>query len=82
MVGPVPRNHGRNTTLVAALSLEGLKAAMTLEGAMDRLAFDVFVDQVLGPSIKPGQVVVWDNLSVHKSADAQRRIEAAGGQLL
>jgi len=81
-VGTVPRNHGRNTTLVVALSLDGLKVAMTLEGAMDRLAFDVFDDQVLGPSLKPGQVVVWDNLSVHKSADAQRRIEAAGGQLL
>jgi transposase len=80
-VGTVPRNHGRNTTLVVALSLDGLKVAMTLEGAMDRLAFDVFVDQVLGPSLKPGQVVVWDNLSVHKSADAQRRIEAAGCQL-
>jgi transposase len=81
-VGTVPRNHGRNPTLVAALSLDGLTAAMTLEGAMDRLAFDVFVDQVLGPSLKPGQVVVWDKLSVHKSADARRRIEAAGGQLL
>ncbi len=49
---------------------------------MDRCAFDAFVDQVLAPCLKPGHVVVWDNLSVHKSADAQRRIEARGGQLL
>lgn len=82
VVGTVPRNHGRNTTLVAALGLGGITAAMTVEGAMDRGAFDVFVDQILGPSLRPGQVVVWDNLSVHKSAVAQRRIEARGCQLL
>jgi transposase len=82
VVGTVPRNHGPNTTLVAALSLDGITAAMTREGAIDRCAFDAFVDQVLAPRLKPGQVVVWDNLSVHKSADAQRRIEARGCQLL
>lgn len=82
VVGTVPRNHGPNTTLVAALSLGGITAAMTVEGALDRPAFDAFVDQVLEPRLVPGQVVVWDNLSVHKSADAQRVIEAAGCQLL
>lgn len=81
-MGTVPCNHGPNTTLVAALGLDGVLAAMTVEGAMDRCAFDAFVDQVLVPRLKPGQVVVWDNLSVHKSLDAQRRIEARGGQLL
>ncbi len=49
---------------------------------MDRLAFDVFVERVLAPSLRPGQVVIWDNLNVHKSADAQRRIAACGCQLL
>ncbi len=82
VVGRAPRNHGPNTTLVAALSLDGITAAMTLEGAMDRLAFDVFVAEVLVPSLRPGQVVIWDNLSVHKSADAQRLIDARGCQLL
>jgi len=82
VVGSVPRNHGPHTTLVAARSLEGITAAMTVEGAMDRLAFDVFVDQILGPSLVPGQVVIWDNLSVHKSAVAQRVIAAHGCQLL
>jgi len=82
VVGTVPRNHGPNTTLVAALGLDGVLAAMTVEGAMDRRAFDAFVDQVLVPRLKPGHVVVWDNLSVHKSADALRRIEARGGQLV
>lgn len=82
VVGVVPRNHGPNTTLVAAMGLDGITAAMTVEGAMERCAFDAFVTQVLAPSLHPGQVVVWDNLSVHKSDDAQRRIEDRGCQLL
>lgn len=82
VVSRAPRNHGSNTTLIAALSLDGITAAMTVEGAMDRLAFDVFVTEVLAPSLTPGQVVVWDNLNVHKSADAQRLITARGCQLL
>ncbi len=82
VVGTAPRNHGKNTTLVAALTLDGVLAAMTVEGAMDRGAFDAYVAQVLVPSLHPGQVVVWDNLSVHKSEDAQRRIAARGCQLL
>ncbi len=82
VVGPVPRNHGPNTTLVAALTLEGITAAMTLEGAADRDAFEVFVEQVLCPTLTPGQLVIWDNLSVHKSATAHRLITARGGRIL
>lgn len=82
VVGTAPRNHGSNTTLVAALSLDGIPAAMTVEGAMDRLAFDVFVTEILAPSLRPGQIVIWDNLSVHNSAVAQQWIEARGCQLL
>jgi transposase len=82
VVGMAPRNHGKNTTLVAALTLEGITAAMTVEGAMDRLAFDAFVARVLVPALRPGQIVIWDNLSVHKSDEAQRRIAAAGCHLL
>ncbi len=78
VVGTVPRNHGPNTTLVAAMSAAGLTAAMTLDGALDRDAFDVFVEHILVPSLAPGQIVIWDNLSVHKSALAQRLIEARG----
>ena len=82
VVGTAPRNHGKNTTLVAALSLDGITAAMTVEGALDRPAFDAFVDQVLAPRYCPGQIVIWDNLSVHKSATAQQVITAAGCHLL
>jgi transposase len=74
--------HGSETPLVAALSLDGISAAMTVEGAMGRLAFDVFVDRILVPRLRPGQIVVWDNLSVDKSDDAQRAIAAGGCQVL
>ena len=70
VIGTVPRNHGPTTTLIAALSATGISAAMTVEGAMDRAAFDVCVAQVLVPTLTPGQTVVWDNLSVHKSVTA------------
>ena len=82
VIGTAPRNHGPNTTLAAALSLDGITAAMTVEGAMDRAAFDVFVAEVLVPALQPGQVVIWDNLNVHKSDDAEARIAARGCQLL
>jgi transposase len=81
VVGTAPRNHGPNTTVIAALSPAGIPAAMTVEGAIDRLAFDAFVQKVLVPSLRPGQTVIWDNLSVHKSATAQKLIEAAGCQV-
>lgn len=82
VVGAVSRNHGKNTTLVAALSLAGITAAMTVEGAIDRGAFDVFVERILVPRLHPGQIVVWDTLSVHTSDDAQRLINAHGCHLL
>jgi transposase len=82
VVGAAPRNHGPNTTLLAAMSPAGIIAAMTLEGAADRDAFEVFVAQVLVPTLGPGQTVIWDNLSVHKSADARQLIEAAGCRLV
>ncbi len=82
VVGAVPRNHGANTTLFAALSLDGITAAMTLEGAADRAAFDVFVEHVLGPTPTPGQLVIWDNLSVHKSVTAARLLAARGCRVL
>lgn len=82
VVGTVPRNHGPNTTLVAALSLDGITAAMTLEGAADRAAFDVFVAEILAPTLTPGQLVIWDNLSVHKSAVAARLLAERGCRVL
>lgn len=80
--GSVPRNRRANTTLLAGLSLDGIQAPMILEGAVDPLAFETYVEHVLAPSLKPGQVVVLDNLSVHTGVRVRQMIEARGGQIL
>jgi transposase len=74
-VGSVPRNHGTPTTLISALSPDGIQAALTLPGAVDKLAFRVFVRDILGPTLRPGQVVLTDNLSVHHDPDVRALVE-------
>jgi transposase len=80
--GYVPRNHTRNTTLVAALTLAGLDAPMVLAGAMDREAFVAWLRHILVPTLSAGQVVVMDNLNVHKGGQVRAIIEAHGCQLV
>ena len=80
--GSVPRNWGKNTTLIAGLTLSGIQAPFILEGAVDTLAFETYVEHVLVPSLRPGQVVVLDNLSVHKGERVRQMIEAKGCQVL
>jgi transposase len=77
-VGSVPRNTPPNTTLIAAMSTAGMGAAMVLEGATDTVAFEVYVRQFLVPTLRPGQVVVLDNLSAHKHSLVRTLIEACG----
>ena len=81
-VGRAPRNRGQNTTIVGALSVAGIGAAMTLEGAADRLAFEAFVEFFLVPNLKAGQIVVMDNLSIHKGPKVRSLIEECGCNLL
>ena len=81
-VGSVPRNHGQNTTLVAALTPAGLQAPWAIEGAIDTAAFERYVTDVLGPTLRPGQLVILDNLSVHKAAPIRQAIEARHCELL
>jgi transposase len=81
-VGSVPRNHGKNTTLVAALTPAGLQAPWTIEGAMDTEAFERYIQEVLGPTLRPGQLVILDNLSVHKAVRIREAIEAHDCELL
>lgn len=76
--GRVPRNHQRNTTLVAALSVAGVGAAMTRAGAMDRAAFLAWLGQGVLPTLTPGQIVVRDNLSVHRGAQVREVVEGYG----
>lgn len=77
-VGKTPRNHDKNVTRIAALTPQGMGAAMTLDGAADTAAFLAYLQQVLVPTLTPGQVVVLDNLSVHRNAEVRRVIAAAG----
>lgn len=82
-VGRVPRGQWQSVTFVGTLTLNGMgRAALSYDGPLDRPVFDAFVDQFLVPTLRPGQTVILDNLSVHKSAHAKAAIEAAGCHLL
>ena len=80
--GHVPRNHGRPTTLIAALSPAGLGAALTLAGAANTAAFAAYCRELLCPSLRPGQVVVLDNVRFHHAAAIGELIASAGCRLL
>jgi transposase len=77
-VGYVPRNYGKRTTLIAALTTQGIGAAMTIEGAVDTAVFRAYVEQCLVPTLRPGQVVLLDNLSSHKDPASEAAIRAMG----
>lgn len=81
-VGKVPRNYGANTTLIASLSRQGMGEALILEGAADTATFEVYIEQILAPSLHRGQIVIMDNLSIHLSERVRQAIEAKGCQLL
>ncbi len=78
----VPRNRGKNTTLVASMTIEGMGPALAMEGSTDSKVFETYVEQFLVPSLEPGQVVAMDNLNVHKSERVRELIEAADCKLL
>jgi transposase len=80
--GSVPRNRGKNTTLVAALTSEGVHVPWLIDGAMDTLTFTWYITEQLAPTLRPGQVVVLDNLSVHKAASIRQALAARGCELL
>jgi transposase len=76
--GQVPRNRGENTSFIAALSLNGLQAPMTLQGSVDALVFETYIEQVLLPTLTPGQIVVLDNHRVHKGDKVAELLAAKG----
>ena len=74
--GSVPRNRGKNTTLIASMTLEGaMGEAMAVEGSTKAFVFEAYVERFLAPSLRHGQVVVMDNLSAHKTERARELIE-------
>ena len=80
--GRVPRNHGPNVTLFAALTPQGMGPALVVEGGADHAACATYVRQLLVPSLEPGQVVIMDQLNVHKGTTIRTLIEGAGCELL
>jgi transposase len=78
LVCPIPHGHWKTTTFVAALRVDGLGAPMVIDGAMTGDLFVAYVEQILVPTLRPGDVVVMDNLICHKRVAAVRAIEGAG----
>ena len=78
----VPYGHWKSTTFVAGLRLSGMVAPMVLDGPINRIAFQAYVEQVLVPELRPGDIVVMDNLSSHKGSAVRQAIEAVGAKLL
>lgn len=82
LVAKVPHGHWKTTTLVAALDRHGVRCSATVDGAVNRDAFEAFVEQVLCPTLAAGDVVILDNLASHKGARARELVEARGASLL
>jgi transposase len=78
---PVPHGHWKTTTFTGALRLSGLTAPMVLDGPMNGEAFLTYVEQVWVPTLRPGDLVVMDNLPAHRCAGVRTAIEAVGAQL-
>jgi transposase len=78
---PVPHGHWKTTTFVGALTLGGMTAPMVLDGPMHGAAFLAYVEQVLVPTLKPGDIVIMDNLPAHKPRAIRDAIEQAGAEL-
>jgi len=79
---PIPHGHWKTTTFIAGLRNSGMVAPMALDGPINGVAFQAYVDQILVPELKPGDIVIMDNLGSHKGARVRAAIEAAGAKLL
>jgi transposase len=82
LVAKVPHGHWRTTTLIAALCTAGVRCSTVVDGAINADVFEAFVGQVLAPHLRPGDVVVLDNLSSHKRARTRELVEGAGATVL
>jgi transposase len=80
--GSIPRNRGKNMTLISALTLEGVGESLIVDGAANTEIFELYIEQILLSSLHPGQIVIMDNLSTHKGSRIRNAIEKRGCQLL
>lgn len=78
----VPRNWGANVTLLSSMTCSGMGPSLAVEGPTTREVFEAYLERVLAPSLKPGQIVVMDNLSAHKGGRVKELIEGRGCELI
>jgi transposase len=81
LIDKTPHGHWMTTSLIAALGMGGVRCSTVVDGAINRDVFDAFVEQVLVPELREGDVVILDNLSSHKSEHARKMIESRGARL-
>lgn len=77
----IPHGHWKTTTFVAGLTTRGIIAPFVLDGPINRDAFETYLEKVLVPELRPGDIVIMDNLSSHKGPRVREMIEAAGASL-
>jgi DDE superfamily endonuclease len=82
VVEATPGTSGPHYTVVAALGVTGVQAPLVFEGALTTLIFETYVEEVLTPSLQPGEILLLDNLSAHKGGPAQATLEASGVQVI
>lgn len=82
LVAAVPHGHWKTSTFVAALRTTGLTAPLVLDGAINGDAFRAYTEQILAPTLAPGDIVIMDNLGSHKVAGVREAVEARGASLL
>jgi len=78
----VPRNRGKNTTLLASMTAEGMGSCLAVVGSTTKAVFETYLERVLVPTLRPGQVVLMDNLALHKGQKVRELIEGRGCELL
>jgi len=79
--GKAPRNWGKNVTLISSITLSGMGASMSIEGPSDTDSFGLYMKEILAPTLRTRQIVLMDNLSVHRSKWVRELIEERGCQL-
>jgi transposase len=79
--GKAPRNWGKNVTLISSITPEGMGPSVSIEGSSDTESFGLYMKNVLAPCLRSGQIVLMDNLSVHRSGWVRDLIEQRGCQL-
>lgn len=82
LIAPVPHGHWHTTTFLCGLRHDGLVAPLVLDGAINGEAFLAYTEQILCPTLRPGDIVICDNLASHKVRGVREAIEACGASLL